>query len=373
MKKILILDLARGAAVLMVLVGHLGLLFSSRSLPPFWQWVWYKAWVNGGYGVSLFFVLSGFLITGLIAQSPGGLFKPNLRLFYARRAGRILPLLFLFCALGLALNFLAPLPVETKQTFFAGSQAGSQPILWFSIAAFWFNWLRVFSHQPVDFFWGILWSLSVEEQFYFFYPLALRILASKRNLVLFLGAFVALGPIAQGAAYWLGLNHLTLHYNSFNGFSLIALGSLLYLARGRWAGVLSQKPALGWLFTAAGFALIWKVYFHQPYFADYWGNRFDDLEIGLGLALFLLGALGLKAFNSGKIWGLLGLTGRLSYGIYLYQCVVFCLLAPFLTGRNEFIGFLAAYAAVLGLAALSFYFFERPANQFIRRKLGGTD
>jgi peptidoglycan/LPS O-acetylase OafA/YrhL len=365
MKKILVLDLARGAAVLMVLIGHLGLLFPSQGSSPFWQWLWYRAWVNGAYGVPLFFVISGFVITRLIAESPGGLFKPDFRDFYTRRAGRILPLLGLFCAIGLALLYLVPLPSDFLQSFFSTRKNIADPFFWVSIGTFWFNWFRIFSDQPAGFYWGSLWSLSVEEQFYFFYPLVLLALGSKRNLVIFLLIFVALGPVSQWTAYALGLNHLTLHYNSFNGFDLISLGALLYLGTERWKSVLLARPGLCAAFCAAGAALILKIYFHQPYFADYWGNRLDDLFVGLGLFIFLLGALHLEGFNS-KIWSPVVWIGRMSYGIYLYQISVLCVLSFFVTGLHSFLSCLIVALAVCLVAGLSFYFYEKPANQWVR-------
>ena len=368
MKKILVLDLVRGVAVLMVLTYHVGLLFPSHGLPYFLEWIWYRAWVNGAYGVPLFFVISGFLITRLIAESPGGLLAPNLRDFYARRAGRILPPLALFCVLGLALATLVPLPAHSLEGFFYDRKNISDPLFWVSITTFWFNWFRIFPHEPVGFYWGILWSLSVEEQFYFFYPLVLRQAGSKRNLVILLLIFVALGPASQCAAYSLGWNHLTLHYNSFNGFDLIALGALLYLGAQRWQSALLARPGFCAALCAAGAALSFKIYFHQPYFADYWGNRLDDLFIGLGLFIFLMGALHLESFNS-KIWSPVFWIGRMSYGIYLYQVAVLCVLFPFLTGLNSFGAFLIAAAAVWIAAGFSFYLYEKPANQWIRRLL----
>jgi peptidoglycan/LPS O-acetylase OafA/YrhL len=365
MKKIVVFDLVRGIAVLMVFTGHLGILFPANGLSDFWRWIWYRSWVNGAYGVSLFFVISGFLITRLIAESPGGLFKPDFRDFYARRAGRILPLLCLFCVLGLTLAYVVPLSVDSLRGFFYDRKNISDPLFWVSIGTFWFNWFRIFPHEPIGFYWGILWSLSVEEQFYFFYPLVLLLIRSERNLIVLLLIFVALGPVSQWVGYSHGWNHLVIHYNSFNGFDLVALGALRHLVCEKWRAALWKRPAISWLLAALGAALVFKIYFHQPYFADYWGNRFDDLLIGLGLFIFLLGALHLECFNS-KIW-LPGVwVGRLSYGMYLYQASVFCVLFPFLTEINSFISFLIAASAIWLVSALSFYLYEKPANQWIR-------
>lgn len=373
MKKLVVVDVARGIAVLMVLVYHLGLLLPPRALPAPWDFVWYKIWVNGTYGVSLFFVLSGFLITRLIAESSGGLFEPDFREFYTRRAGRILPLLIFICGLGLAFVFFVSRaePLLPITAFFGSPAQLAQPVFWISIAAFWFNWFRMFTHDSIGFHWGVLWSLSVEEQFYLFYPLLLKKLGSTLPLTVCLLIFTALGPLSQWIGYAVGLNHQVVHYNSFNGFGLIALGGLLHLACERWKSALADRPGATWLLAAVGAALVLKIYFHQPYFADYWGNRLDYFGIGLGLFLFLLGALHLRFFEGGP-WPWLGWPGRMSYGVYLYQCSVICVLFPFLTGLNAFASFLTAALAVWAVAALSFYLYERPANLFIRKRFGGS-
>ena|ERR1039458_6145082 len=113
MNRIQIVDLVRAAAILTVLIHHLGAYgITEPSSFHFLAYLWYKLWVNGGFGVTVFFVVSGFVITRLIAHQPGGLFSPNLRDFYSRRFGRIVPLLVLTCLAGLMILWLAP--VETR-------------------------------------------------------------------------------------------------------------------------------------------------------------------------------------------------------------------------------------------------------------------
>src|SRR5579883_3455216 len=98
--RIQIVDLVRAASILTVMAHHLGFHYITKaSSSSFLAFAWYKLWINGGYGVTIFFVVSGFVITRLIDAQPRphGLFNPDFRDFYARRAGRILPLLATTC------------------------------------------------------------------------------------------------------------------------------------------------------------------------------------------------------------------------------------------------------------------------------------
>ncbi|HET9870804.1 MAG TPA: acyltransferase family protein, partial [bacterium] len=93
-----VVDLARTLATLPVLALHLK---PSLPLPsPAFRWAWDHFQRDGGYGVTMFFVISGFLITRTLDLRPGGLFRSTWRGFYSRRAGRILPLFLVDILLG---------------------------------------------------------------------------------------------------------------------------------------------------------------------------------------------------------------------------------------------------------------------------------
>ena len=99
MKKLQILDLLRGFSILSVLAVHLQVLRPSPS-NPLLRSLWEHFSIPGFYGVTIFFVISGFLITRLIDQNLNGLFHPDIRGFYTRRAARILPLLGVIAIVG---------------------------------------------------------------------------------------------------------------------------------------------------------------------------------------------------------------------------------------------------------------------------------
>ena len=101
-KRLQVVDLVRAFAILIVLAHHLGLATISKPSKSFsLAYLWYRVWINGYFGVTIFFVVSGFVITRLIASEPGGLFNPDFKEFYIRRIGRIFPLLVLVCLIGI--------------------------------------------------------------------------------------------------------------------------------------------------------------------------------------------------------------------------------------------------------------------------------
>jgi len=200
------LDGFRATAVLMVLLGHL---FFGTVLPPE-AYAWMPSVLrgvigHGWLGVDLFFILSGFLITGILLDSRDS--AHYFRDFYARRVLRIFPL-YLACILvyyfayphsgayfGLALLFLAN---------FAG--------------AFGVGW----PHGP-----GVFWSLAVEEHFYLLWPLLVRVLTRSRLLALTL--LIVFGtPVLRGVCTWWGMDpEFQIYPYSFFRFDGLALGAIL--------------------------------------------------------------------------------------------------------------------------------------------------
>ena len=137
----------------------------------------------GGRGVDLFFVLSGFLITGILIKSKG---KPNyFRNFFARRSLRIFPLYFLSLAVGLWV-----IPRHLGGHLFERARM-EQAYLWTYTSNIRVSWLNEWCFGPFDHFW----SLAVEEHFYLVWPVIVLILSTKR-----LGWFCALTVIAVAIA-----------------------------------------------------------------------------------------------------------------------------------------------------------------------------
>jgi peptidoglycan/LPS O-acetylase OafA/YrhL len=365
-----VIDLARAFCIYLVVQKHLILsTLVLKPVAPWAAWFFLKLCENGIYGVFLFFVLSGFLITRLADRMPGGLFGFNLRAFYVRRVARIAPLFVL--AVGLGFLFWAfTQPGRPASIFCFNMPAATQAGFWLSLMTFSFNWYCV-AHPAFyfsqGFHWILLWSLSVEEQFYLLYPLFLLRVKRLQTLEWTLGILVGLGPLVRWICVraWPGEALLT-SISTIGIFDCIAAGALLYLASKRTKRFLDSNRAASAALCAGGAFVLLTALLGTA--ADDPGNQiFTPTLLALGLGAFLLGAFSLRGFEN-KFLGVLGLPGKWSYGIYLLHIVVLFGLWPLLKGRDLLqCGFLYA-PALMGTAVISFYFFEVPVNLWIRRQ-----
>lgn len=181
-RRIPALDGLRGLAILLVMIFHFTRLpilnlpgFDPSGLSAF-DVAWVKVVGVGWTGVNLFFILSGFLITGILYESKGPIVA-YFRNFYARRVLRIFPAYFAFL---LVLFFLLPvlMPSESDGIQFIRNQQ-----VWF-----WTYLLNI--HHYIDprslfgptYLYGHIWSLMVEEQFYLVWPVVV-LLFNRRLLI----------------------------------------------------------------------------------------------------------------------------------------------------------------------------------------------
>ncbi|HTC22677.1 MAG TPA: acyltransferase [bacterium] len=369
------IDLVRTISIFTVLFQHF--ISSTIAFHPDSSAVWGMVQffgMRGRDGVYMFFVISGFLITRQIASGPQGLFEPDLRDFYSRRFGRIIPLLALICFIGALAMGISNTITPALAYCFKDSNFHPGAGFWITILTFQFNWyqiaLDVWSHATVEpgLHWVVLWSLAIEEQFYFFYPLFLRLLGGKRPFLMALGFIIPFGAVFTGALYLFTRPHNYFdRNNSFAGFSLIAMGALLYLLLESHKDLFSRKRALCLGLVFVGPALILATWILVPNPRDAW-IPLTPLLIGAGVFLFLLGGMNLDFFES-KLLAPLCFPGKLSYGMYLLHVSVLFVLWPFLTGEGALVGLSVFVAATIGLSYLCYRFYEMPANFFIRNKL----
>jgi peptidoglycan/LPS O-acetylase OafA/YrhL/acetyltransferase-like isoleucine patch superfamily enzyme len=192
------LDGLRGLAILVVLVYHFADQFQTRAA-CYADSVFLRVCQSGWIGVELFFVLSGFLITGILMDTRRC--AAYFRSFYGRRVLRIFPAYFVTLA---ALFVLIPLCSSRLPGGFRdmlGRMAEHQAWFWSYLANWLFAWNGEFGSVPG----GYLWSLAVEEQFYLVWPLVVFWLnrdALARWIVCLLSASIVLrlGLLACGVS-----------------------------------------------------------------------------------------------------------------------------------------------------------------------------
>ena len=357
------IDLLGTLAILMVMAGHLK---PTLPLPSeAFRWGWDHFQRTSHLGVYLFFLVSGFLITRIIDLGPGGVLQPGWKYFYVRRSARILPLFFLHVLLGLIFVFLlADGSKKFNYCFKLPDPAGALPF-WISLFTFSYNWASaLFSSlwKGVGHHWALFWSLSIEEQFYLFYPLVLGFLGSVERILVFLalvmflsfGGNWGLSVLLPGLPVEVGVYTMA--------YGMIALGGLLYFTVKHFGSFFSRRKKAGLGVMLAGlFALL------PVYFFDFEG--LNNYLIAFGGFLFLLGGIHLPFFQT-KALKPLFLPGRYSYGNYLFHITVLYFIHSFLWNLNIVIAFLLFTTVTTAIAAVSFHYFETPANHFVRRLFG---
>ena len=368
LEKIQVVDLARSIAIMTVMALHLK---PSLPLPPpLFRWGWDHFQRNGEYGVCMFFVISGFLITRIIDMGQGRLFQPSWKLFYARRVGRIIPLFLLAVALGLFLFWVFNDDSKKFIYCFKLPQDPTTSSFWIPLFTFTFNWANGTNWGGVGIHWILFWSLAVEEQFYFFYPLTLKYLGNVKRLVWFLISIVILGLLWRWGVYLSSNDNIHSSMRiSFGAFDQIAIGALLYLVFKFKGEFFSKNKGISSIVMSAGLLIILLTYLNTFPIGVPLDRIFGPTLIATGLFLFLLGGLHLSFFEN-KWLKLFSLPGKFSYGNYLFHISVLFFVHSFLWNLNIVIAFLVFVFITTSISALSYQCFEVPSNKLIRKWLG---
>jgi peptidoglycan/LPS O-acetylase OafA/YrhL len=329
------------------------------------------SWLPGGYfGVDTFFVLSGFLITALLLSEHQRSGRIRLGDFWARRARRLLPALFLM---------LVTVVLFTRLFLPAGSYPSLRGDV-FSAAFYVANWH--FIAQGANYFAATgppspvthTWSLAVEEQFYLVWPiLVVGAFALFRRVAAVFWLAVA-GTLASaalmGVLFAHGANVNRVYYGTDTRAQSILLGAALAaaLAWCRQRGLLdrlSVEQRLAFLLIGvAGFlidAVLWTNLRGTQSFLFEGGF----LLAALGTAAVLLSVIAVPGTPLARYlswWPLLWL-GRISYGVYLWHFPIFLWVDTARTGLGGGELFVLRVAITLVVAAASYYWVELPIRR----------
>ena len=321
-------------------------------------------WFNGGMGVKVFFVLSGFLITGILLDARGQADQSGvgrtavLKNFYARRFLRIFPLFYAT----LALTFLLGVPTVRQFIWWLMFYLGNV------LLALHGQWLSGIAH---------FWSLAVEEQFYLVWPV-LILFTPRRLLLPLIASAIVFAQLFRLILFLEGINDVTVGVLPFASLDTLGLGALLaflWKDRERESGRMAST-VLG-VATVAGCVGFFVLHIASwlrgvPQFCVWMMSVTDALTAFGAVWLTARGWHGL--FGRIMNWAPLVYLGKISYGLYI--------LHPFMPGIVErlfrflglpslaplgptFVGLFNLFA-LIAACSLSWHFFEKKINNLKR-------
>lgn len=368
------IDLLRGLAIFFVLMNHVNIrllgakVFYTKFLPA--QLVHILVW-NAQLGVQMFFAVSGFLITSITIRRWGSLSQVRLGGFYLFRFARIAPLLLLLLLVLCGLHF------AHVHNYVVSAKTGGIGRALLAALTVHVNELEIHrGYLPGN--WDVLWSLSVEEMFYLFFPVVCLLFAGDKlfgrgkAFVAVLCAFVVLGPF--GRTVFAHGSEIAQEYSYLGGMEGISLGCLtaLIVSRKRFS-----RPALrvlgigGATIVAASLIFSWQAY------RGWLGSTgLNFTVLGIGTCMFIA-ASAQTQWRSPRVLAPLLRIGRYSYEVYLtHMFVVYTFFGVFLNAGKPMrlvpILFVVTIliAGLLGAALANLY--SEPMNRFLRSKSGSA-
>jgi len=340
------LDGLRGISILLVYLHH----------------IYYPLMPRGFFGVDIFFVLSGFLITSLLLQEWSREGSISLKDFYIRRVLRLMPALFLLIIIigGFALIFNKRV-TETYQG------------IWLSLS-YASNWLYAFGyfspHNPL----GITWSLAIEEQFYLIWPLlltlVLRFKLGRRWILYILILLIAFISLHRKILEEQGASIFRLYYASDTHADMLLIGCLVGLLIS-WNLLPHDRRFKILMKSLAAVAVIFLGYLvgttSWTYFTLCRCGGYTLVAISIALILTVVITSPPKFALSVLRFAPLVWIGRISYGLYLWHWPVRWFIYP-KNGLPTSAGQLLTVVVLsLSLTTLSYYFVEKPFLRWKKR------
>jgi len=331
------LDGVRAVASLIIMFFHF---FQHLSVGGMFLGFLKKVSFIGQTGVSLFFVLSGFLITRILLSNKHS--KKYFTNFYIRRALRIFPLYYLFLII---FYFILPLFLH-----FPYSTFNLQFYYWIFLQniAITFNWER---YGP-----GHFWTLAVEEHFYLIWPVIIYYFDFKR-IFFIIKILIIIAFFFRG---YLEFKHLEIYYFSFSRMDELAIGSLLAL--------MELKDYFKPKYNSIYLILMLAVFIPAIFlWLTYSGSANSIIQVVkytiISLIYFLF--IGYLISKSDKSIlkqffksSFMSYTGKISFGLYVYHPVCFNIVENKFSSGNQIFNLIVALIFTYLIATISYYAFE---------------
>ncbi|WP_419729222.1 acyltransferase family protein [Lichenicola sp.] len=353
------IDLLRGISIVLVLLHHFNIAYrlQDTALSRVLGWNTVHAIVrNGNYAVTIFFVVSGFLITSNAERRWGQLASIGASTFYRFRAARIMPCILLLLVI---VNILA----TSRITIFQNQPEFGGPVpLWvvdLASLTFWMNVLM--SHSGwLNYVLCVQWSLSVEEVFYLSFPILCLLLRRDRLLLLAWSVVIVIGPIWRATHQATEYTELNSYLSCFDGIAFGCCAAVL----GRHVRLPARTRTMLQILVAgamAWFYLSWSIQTTAIYGVTL-------MALGTAILLILLGGV---VSSRRTRPSLLRFCGRLSYELYLFHLVILGSLRtiwpPDDTQGDIRVLLLVAYLLLsIGLATVVGRYYSEPLNRRFR-------
>lgn len=347
------IDAMRAFAVLLVVLAHAG----AGSIIP------------GGSGVTIFFTISGYIITSLLLRERDRTGGFAIGYFYERRLAKLAPPFFVAILVPTAIYALAGGPIDAlavvAQTFFV------------------FNWLLVQGSPDVLPGSDVVWSLSVEEQFYIVFALVWILIARRSWAVRALTVLAALAVVASvGLRIWLqfsGASADRIYFGSDTRLEGIAWGILSSVAYWHYqrAGISTKGTGMfarifsrDWSLLVAAALFLASVLIRDEWFR---GTLRFTLQSWAALLVILYGLLPgqgrvRSVFYRISLWRPITLIGLASYSIYLVHLVLFRVLEPYTEWIPTAPKLLLLVAVGIGAGILLYRLVEVPTHSWMMKR-----
>ncbi len=342
------LDGMRAISIMLVFISHM----------IYYSGIYLGNILPGGFGVTIFFYISGFLITRLLIEEASHHKTISLKMFYIRRVLRLYPplLVMLLCItlyLLIAKHFI--------------------PFKELSAALFYYEnyYLIHFYAQPDHY--GILWSLAVEEHFYLFYPLLFLLFVKKPKQFMIAIVILLIVPLllrflivnkygANGFSYdsTYDLSHYRFDSILYGCLSALFINSRL---ADKYKAITSNKI----FFALAVLGILFSLSYRNDYFRQTWRYTLQGLSLSIIIPAILYSSTYgfLNRILSSRFMVYLG---KWSYSIYLFHFVVITFLRDLPT-KNKLVYVVLYLIGSLTLSILSYYYVEQPFFK-LRKKFG---
>ena len=348
------LNALRAIAAFMVIIHHIEQFKTHFNLPNIWSNQIIRE--LGGNAVSIFFVLSGFLISYLLVHEKRKTSSVSIKKFYVRRVLRIWPLYFILILLGIILNY-----------YYGDINLIKNNLFYFLL----FVPNLLVAQGTVIMFISHLWSIGVEEQFYLFWPLASKKLNTKQ-FFLFMLAIIFVFLLARNYTFhFYGKNALLkfIDYTRFDMMAIGGIGALILTEKNSFSlfikYIINQKIIqfliiIAFILYFLNLTDIYRIYF------------LNNLFFGILITLLLLVLVSKESILNLE-HPIFKTLGNISYGIYMYHSIVIFfslkLVLLFVPISNTFLFNLCLYSSVfMASSIISYISYEKIEKPFLKLK-----